>query len=123
MSNEEGEGATRKRLKVLIVDDDAFTRVTLTSTLRAFNCNIVGDAATAAAAIQAAQLEEPEIAVLEMNPRISTIVYQDDFNLAWLGIRRALGELTDAQAAEAQAYVRPGRVALRYFDQLEYDPS
>ena len=62
-------------------------------------------------------------AVLEMNPRISTIVYQDDFNLAWLGIRRALGELTDAQAAEAQTRIRPGRVALRYFDQLEYDPS
>ena len=53
--------------KVLIVDDDAFTRVTLTSTLRAFNCNIVGDAATAAAAIQAAQLEEPEIAVLDLD--------------------------------------------------------
>ncbi|MEI7438295.1 MAG: response regulator transcription factor [Thermoleophilia bacterium] len=67
MSNEEGEGATRKRLKVLIVDDDDFTRVTLTSTLRAFNCNIVGDAATAAAAIQAAQLEEPEIAVLDLD--------------------------------------------------------
>ena len=67
MSIEEGEGATRKRLKVLIVDDDAFTRVTLTSTLRAFNCNIVGDAATAAAAIQAAQLEEPEIAVLDLD--------------------------------------------------------
>jgi predicted ATP-grasp superfamily ATP-dependent carboligase len=62
-------------------------------------------------------------AVLEMNPRISTIVYQDDFNLAWLGIRRALGELTDTQATDAQTRVRPGRVALRYFDQLEYDPS
>jgi carbamoyl-phosphate synthase large subunit len=62
-------------------------------------------------------------AVLEMNPRISTIVYQDDLNLAWLGIRRAIGELTDAEAAAAQANVRPGRIALRYFDQLEYDPS
>ena len=62
-------------------------------------------------------------AVLEMNPRISTIVYQDDFNLAWLGIRRALGDLTAEQAANAQARVRPGRVALRYFDQFEYGPD
>jgi len=61
-------------------------------------------------------------AVLEMNPRISTIVYQDDLNLPWLGVRRALGELTDAEAAAAQARVQPGRVAVRYFEQLEYGP-
>jgi carbamoylphosphate synthase large subunit len=60
-------------------------------------------------------------AVLEMNPRISTIVYQDDLDLPWLGIRRALGELSDDEAAAAQARVRPGRIALRYFDQLEFD--
>ncbi len=60
-------------------------------------------------------------AVLEMNPRISTVVYQDDLNLPWLGIRRALGHLTDAEAAAAQRRVRPGRIALRYFDQLEFD--
>ena len=62
-------------------------------------------------------------AVLELNPRISTIVYQADLNLPWLGIRRALGELTDEEAAAAHARVRPGRIALRYFDQLEFDPS
>ena len=62
-------------------------------------------------------------AVLELNPRISTIVYQDDLNLPWLGVRRALGELTDEEAAAAHARVRPGRIALRYFDQLEFDPS
>ncbi len=62
-------------------------------------------------------------AVLEMNPRISTIVYQEDFNLPWLGICRALGDLTDDEAAIAQARVRPGRIALRYFDQLEFGPA
>ncbi len=62
-------------------------------------------------------------AVLEINPRISTIVYQEDFNLPWLGIRRALGDLTDGEAAVAQARVQPGRIALRYFDQLEFGPA
>ena len=61
-------------------------------------------------------------AVLEMNPRISTIVYQPNFNLPWLGIRRALGLLTDDEAVTAQARVQPGRIAIRYFDQLEYGP-
>jgi carbamoylphosphate synthase large subunit len=59
--------------------------------------------------------------VIEINPRISTIVYQEDLNLPWLGVKHALGELSDEQAAEAASRVRPGRVALRYFDQVEWD--
>jgi carbamoyl-phosphate synthase large subunit len=59
--------------------------------------------------------------VIEINPRISTIVYQDDLNLPWLGVKHALGELSDEDAAAAAARVRPGRVALRYFDQVEWD--
>ena len=58
--------------------------------------------------------------VIEINPRISTIVYQPDFNLPWLGVRHALGDLTPEEAAAAARRVRPGRKALRYFDQLEY---
>ena len=58
--------------------------------------------------------------VIEINPRISTIVYQPDFNLPWLGVRHALGELTPEDAAAAARRVQPGRKALRYFDQLEY---
>jgi carbamoyl-phosphate synthase large subunit len=59
--------------------------------------------------------------VIEINPRISTIVYQEDVNLPWLGVKHALGELSDEEAAAAAARVRPGRVALRYFDQVEWD--
>jgi carbamoyl-phosphate synthase large subunit len=70
-----------------------------------FNLQLVGDA------------------VIELNPRISTIVYQPDYNLAWLGVRRALGRLSDTEAAEAQARVQPGRVAIRYFDQIEIGPA
>jgi carbamoyl-phosphate synthase large subunit len=59
--------------------------------------------------------------VIEINPRISTIVYQPDFNLPWLGVRYALGELSEDEAAEAIGRVRPGRQALRYYEQLEYE--
>jgi len=59
--------------------------------------------------------------VIEVNPRISTIVYQDDLNLPYLGIKRALGEISDEQLRELRSRVRPGRTALRYFSQLEFD--
>jgi ATP-grasp in the biosynthetic pathway with Ter operon len=59
--------------------------------------------------------------VIEVNPRISTIVYQEDLNLPNLGVKRALGEVTDEELAALRTLVRPGRTALRYFDQLEWD--
>jgi carbamoylphosphate synthase large subunit len=68
-----------------------------------FNIQLVGDA------------------VIEINPRISTIVYQDDLNLPYLGLKYALGELDDEELAAHAARVRPGRKALRYFDQVEWD--
>jgi hypothetical protein len=68
-----------------------------------FNIQLVGDA------------------VIEINPRISTIVYQDDLNLPYLGVKRALGEISDDELRGYAARIRPGRTALRYFDQLEFD--
>jgi carbamoyl-phosphate synthase large subunit len=59
--------------------------------------------------------------VIEINPRISTIVYQEDLNLPYLGVKRALGEITDDELQALAARARPGRTALRYFDQLEFD--
>ena len=54
--------------------------------------------------------------VIEVNPRISTIVY-----LPYLGVKRALGEISDGELAALRRRVRPGRTALRYFDQVEWD--
>src|SRR5205085_8235771 len=54
--------------------------------------------------------------VIEVNPRVSTIVYQEDLNLPYLGVKRALGEIADEELAALRARVRPGRTALRYFD-------
>ncbi|HEV8250044.1 MAG TPA: ATP-grasp domain-containing protein [Gaiellaceae bacterium] len=59
--------------------------------------------------------------VIEINPRISTVVYQEDLNLPYLGVKHALGELSDEELAAYAARVRPTRRALRYFDQVEWD--
>jgi carbamoyl-phosphate synthase large subunit len=59
--------------------------------------------------------------VIEINPRISTIVYQEDFNLPYLGVKHALDEITQEQLAAYADRVRPTRRALRYFDQVEWD--
>jgi len=59
--------------------------------------------------------------VIEVNPRISTVVYQEDLNLPYLGVKLALGEIDEAELAEAAAKPRPTRRALRYFDQVEWD--
>ena len=59
--------------------------------------------------------------VIEINPRISTIVYQEDLNLPWLGVKHALGEISAEELASQRERVRPTRRALRYFDQVEWD--
>jgi carbamoyl-phosphate synthase large subunit len=59
--------------------------------------------------------------VIEVNPRISTVVYQEDLNLPYLGVKRALGEIADEELAALASRARPGRTALRYFDQIEWD--
>jgi carbamoyl-phosphate synthase large subunit len=59
--------------------------------------------------------------VIEINPRISTVVYQEDLNLPYLGVKLALGELAEDELAAYTSRVRPTRRALRYFDQVEWD--
>jgi carbamoylphosphate synthase large subunit len=59
--------------------------------------------------------------VIEINPRISTIVYQEDLNLPWLGVKHALGEIDEEELSALVARARPTRRALRYFDQIEWD--
>jgi carbamoyl-phosphate synthase large subunit len=59
--------------------------------------------------------------VIEVNPRISTVVYQEDLNLPYLGIKHALGEIDAEELGSLATRVRPTRRALRYFDQVEWD--
>jgi carbamoyl-phosphate synthase large subunit len=70
-----------------------------------FNIQLVGDA------------------VIEINPRISTVVYQEDLNLPYLGVKHALAELEDDELAAYADRIRPSRKALRYFDQVEWDSA
>jgi carbamoyl-phosphate synthase large subunit len=60
--------------------------------------------------------------VIEINPRISTLMLQEDFNMPWLAVKRALGEATDEELQAAQQRVRRGHTVLRFFDQVEFDP-
>jgi carbamoyl-phosphate synthase large subunit len=59
--------------------------------------------------------------VIEINPRISTVVYQEDLNLPWLGVKHALGQIAPDELEALAARIRPSRRALRYFDQVEWD--
>ena len=59
--------------------------------------------------------------LLEVNPRVSTFVYQDDFILPYLGVKYALGELNGEAVRTAQARVRPSRRTVRYYDQVFWD--
>jgi carbamoyl-phosphate synthase large subunit len=60
--------------------------------------------------------------VIEINPRISTMMIQEDFNMPWLAVKRALGEISDDDLRAVQSLVRPGHSVLRFFDQVEFDP-
>ncbi len=59
--------------------------------------------------------------LLEINPRVSTFVYQEDFNIPYLGIKYTLGELTKDDVAGVQARVRTSRRSVRYYDQVFWD--
>ena len=59
--------------------------------------------------------------LLEINPRASTFVYQEDFIIPYLGIKYALGELDAEGVALAQSKVRFSRRSVRYYDQVFWD--
>jgi carbamoyl-phosphate synthase large subunit len=59
--------------------------------------------------------------LLEINPRVSTFVYQEDFIIPYLGIRHALGELDARDVGLAQSRVRLSRRSVRYYDQVFWD--
>src|SRR4029079_9024614 len=59
--------------------------------------------------------------VFESTPRLWTIVYQEDLNLPYLGVKHALGEISEEELGALASRIRPTRRALRFFDQVEWD--
>ena len=58
--------------------------------------------------------------LLEVNPRISTLVYQADLNLPWLAVKLAIGAIGEDDVAAAQERLAIGRRVTRYYEQAEY---
>jgi carbamoyl-phosphate synthase large subunit len=59
--------------------------------------------------------------LLEVNPRVSTFVHQEDFNMPYLGIKYMLSEVGDAELQAASERVRTTRRTVRYYDQVFFD--
>jgi carbamoyl-phosphate synthase large subunit len=59
--------------------------------------------------------------LLEINPRISTVMYQENLNLPYLAIRHALGEISVDELAALNGRARSTRRVLRYYEQFEWD--
>jgi carbamoyl-phosphate synthase large subunit len=60
-------------------------------------------------------------AVIAVDPCLSTIVYQEDLNVPYLGLKHALGEIDAEELATHARRLRPTRRALRYVDQVDWD--
>jgi carbamoyl-phosphate synthase large subunit len=59
--------------------------------------------------------------LLEVNPRVSTFVHQEDFNMPYLGLKYILGEISEGALQAASDRVRTTRRSIRYYDQVFYD--
>jgi hypothetical protein len=59
--------------------------------------------------------------LIEINPRVSTFIYQDDLIMPYLAIKLALGEMTEEEIKEQQSKIKFGRRFVRYMDQVFYD--
>ena len=61
--------------------------------------------------------------LIEINPRVSTFIFQEDLIAPYLAIRLALGELSPDDVRECQQNIRVGRRMVRYMDQVFWDPT
>jgi carbamoyl-phosphate synthase large subunit len=59
--------------------------------------------------------------LIEINPRTSSYIYQDDLNEPYLAVKLCLGEISKEEVRSYQSKVRYGRRMLRYMDQLFWD--
>jgi len=61
--------------------------------------------------------------LIEINPRVSTFIYQEDLIAPYLAIQLALGEVSPDDIRVMQERVRIGRRMVRYMDQVFWTPQ
>jgi len=59
--------------------------------------------------------------VIEINPRTSTFIYQDDLNEPWLAVKLALGRIDPEEVRAHRSKIRFGRRMVRYMDQVFFE--
>ena len=64
-----------------------------------------------------------EDVLIEINPRVSSFIYQENLIPPYIAIKMALGEISSDQVNKLQAKVRFGRRMLRYMDQVFWEPA
>jgi carbamoyl-phosphate synthase large subunit len=61
--------------------------------------------------------------LIEINPRTSTFIYQEDLNEPWLAVKLALGMISPGEVREHRSRIRFGRRMVRFMDQIFFDPD
>ncbi len=61
--------------------------------------------------------------IIEINPRTSTFIFQDDLNEPWIALKLALGLIAPEDVKALQPRVRMGRRMIRYMDQVFFEPD
>lgn len=59
--------------------------------------------------------------IIEINPRTSTFIYQDDLNEPWLAVKLGLGLCTPDDVRAHREKIRFGRRMVRFMDQVFFD--
>ena len=59
--------------------------------------------------------------LIEINPRVSTFIYQSDLNEPYLAIKLLLDEISNKEVRNYQAKIKYGRRMIRYMDQIFWD--
>lgn len=61
--------------------------------------------------------------LIEINPRTSTFIFQENLKEPWIAIKLGLGLITPEEVKELQSRVRIGRRMVRYMDQVFFEPD
>ena len=60
--------------------------------------------------------------LIEINPRVSSFIFQDNLIFPYLAIKIALGELSPSDLKKRTEKIAYGRRMLRYMDQIFWEP-